>query len=1800
MFVARLLAGLALAAALQGAVAVKPKGASLTLKARFNATSYMLEAAEFLAEEDSSLVWPFLERMAALGDAAGGGEEACWGGITRGAQELLTPSVGKLVPLVLGSRQYAAKLQMVRQLAAQFHPGQTACCFVALWGRVAASPEQLRALLEGGEEAAAAAAAPADPPGAEPEQVFEFDHVLGSGPAPTDGRSTAILYAAPGLPCFAPLHALLQQAAAGDVGAAPVAYAFRPLLQEHCESASGCASAGTGGPLLLPGWGVEAALKSTEYSAMDDREREEQRQEQGSSSGQGSDEDLFGAGEGAVVRGFRFDVLAARRPALRQELLTFRDQLAAGDEGEEKELKVWDLKDVGLAAAQRILGSGDPLALLGEVSQGFPGLVASLSRQPVNPSLRSAAGAAQQHLAAGQGFVLLNGLGLDLGSTDFFGLLTRLRNEMRLRDALAAPPAPPPPASSTSAPASPPRGGLGLPPGLANRLMALRSAEEGAVQGGPGGGEEEPRLSLGSPSVMAKHVAWLNNLERDPRFSRFGHSVAELLNTFPGRLRPLARNVFTAVFVAEPLCPESLELAAAVDQMNQGGYPIRFGVVFHLPSVVARLVIARRHPHLQSQVPTWDEMDASERFGRAFATLREAFGPGAAWKMWSSVGAHMEDHSAAERAAAVERAFRAVWAATAKAPPSGARAKAAARKSGADALKMLQEGTGYAAEVGMQLSDTAAWLLARGLVAPPSASQLEIIGAAAGGGDAEWCEAPPLAWLNGLAGRTPGAGQGGPTEELMYKVMTEMQRLQEWVYFGRLTDETAGGDVLAAVLGLAGAVERSNPRIAGPAAKKAPLVPLAPLLAHPAAALLRPLWTGGEGEGAEGEGGEPPAASAVPAVTHYLAADLGSEPGRALLAEALRYLASSPASPSARLVLLPNPAHPAQPPSMLEAVVLGALRLTDPASKGGPVSRDKVVSFLAKLLGDASLVARLGGPLEQGSAEEARVAAKYATDAGLDGDRVLELLIRIVDEGLGGDGRSVRGGTPSQAYRHALAALATGPLRLAPGAAAVVTNGRVTHVHRPEGGEPLELLAEDFPLLEKVAGAALAAAAAEALAEAHAEEPLGGIPPGLSSGPSRDALADTAAAVAAALALAAREAGADGGGAGAGGRGGGGGSAGAFQEVVRSLRGHVIQVPGAPDAPFHIDAVINPLTRQAQRLSALLLLLRSCLGPSMTLALNPQRDLTEMPLKSYYRYALPSGLSPASPGAPPSPPGAPAAYFPRLPPRRVLTLNLDVPEPWLVEPSLALHDLDNLRLEDVAGEVAYAEYELDSVMLTGSCVDVTSSGRMTSPRGLQLWLGTPSRPHTVDTLVMANLAYFQLKASPGRWLLSLAPGRSREVYELRSSTGTSLGAWADEEEGAAGGRAAGDSDVATQVLVSSFSGKHMILRVRKRPGQEGEDVLRQAGEEAEPEGYEAEADEDDEYADSDEGSKAKGSAPALLGGPVINVFTVASGHMYERLQKIMILSVLRNTKSKVKFWIIKNYMSPQHKQVIPAMAKKFGFEYEFVTYKWPHWLHKQTDKQRLIWAYKILFLDVLFPLGVDRIIFVDSDQVVRTDLAELYHMDIKGAPYAYTPFCDNNREMDEYRFWKGGFWKDHLQGKPYHISALYLVDLRRFRQLAAGDQLRVVYDQLSKDPNSLANLDQDLPNYAQHNIKIHSLPQEWLWCESWCGNATKTKAKTIDLCNNPKTKEPKLTAARRIIGPTWGELDAAQEAVTAEVQLELEAAESGAPLPPHEPGAEAEAGPEGAAGAGADGADGAGEGVSDPGEGPAGSDHSEL
>lgn len=246
------------------------------------------------------------------------------------------------------------------------------------------------------------------------------------------------------------------------------------------------------------------------------------------------------------------------------------------------------------------------------------------------------------------------------------------------------------------------------------------------------------------------------------------------------------------------------------------------------------------------------------------------------------------------------------------------------------------------------------------------------------------------------------------------------------------------------------------------------------------------------------------------------------------------------------------------------------------------------------------------------------------------------------------------------------------------------------------------------------------------------------------------------------------------------------------------------------------------------------------------------------------------------------------------------------------------------------------------------------------------------------------------------------------------------------------------------IVVDRISSRVVYLTVRKQPGMEAEQLL--------------DDDDDDDADGAAAGGRARTRhrsrrpvdhrrlAEEAAADRVLNIFSVASGHLYERFLRIMMLSVMRNTQLRVKFWLLRNFLSPSFKESIALMARTFGFDYELVTYKWPSWLNPQTNKIRIIWGYKILFLDVLFPLRVRKIIFVDSDQVVRTDLQELADLDLHGAPYGFTPFCDSRPDMYGFAFWRQGYWKQYLGNLPYHISALYVVDLQRFRQIAAGDR----------------------------------------------------------------------------------------------------------------------------------------------------------
>lgn len=476
------------------------------------------------------------------------------------------------------------------------------------------------------------------------------------------------------------------------------------------------------------------------------------------------------------------------------------------------------------------------------------------------------------------------------------------------------------------------------------------------------------------------------------------------------------------------------------------------------------------------------------------------------------------------------------------------------------------------------------------------------------------------------------------------------------------------------------------------------------------------------------------------------------------------------------------------------------------------------------------------------------------------------------------------------------------------------------------------------------------------------------------------------------------------------------------------------------------------------------------------------------------------------------------ANFGHVPSTELLTVDIDVPHKWIVTSKNVSNgvDLDNIQMSNYDNSKVEGVYELKHLLIEGYAFD-TKLGLPTSGLELEITNGEAS----ADTSVMSTLGYFQLQADAGIWNFHIKSNSKSERHcsLLSASTNRYI---------------ANDIPIAdVSIPVFSLFGDEIFLRINKNPGYERKNLL---------------TDNDDIVSEKKSSGKLGGFMKSVISKEPtpqkqadINIFTIASGLLYERLLAIMIASVRKNTDKLIKFWIIENYISPQLKNLLPLLAQQYDFEYQLITYKWPSWLRGQREKQRTIWGYKILFLDVIFPQDLDKIIFVDADLIVRTDLQELVQLDLQGAPYGFTPMCDSRKEMEGFRFWKEGYWTNVLQEEyKYHISALYVVDLKKFRSIAAGDRLRSHYQKLTVDPNSLSNLDQDLPNNMQRWIKIFSLPQEWLWCETWCSDDSMKGAKVIDLCNNPLTKESKLDRAKRQI-PEWKRFDREIETLQAKL-----------------------------------------------------------
>lgn len=339
-----------------------------------------------------------------------------------------------------------------------------------------------------------------------------------------------------------------------------------------------------------------------------------------------------------------------------------------------------------------------------------------------------------------------------------------------------------------------------------------------------------------------------------------------------------------------------------------------------------------------------------------------------------------------------------------------------------------------------------------------------------------------------------------------------------------------------------------------------------------------------------------------------------------------------------------------------------------------------------------------------------------------------------------------------------------------------------------------------------------------------------------------------------------------------------------------------IQTGNATTAVLQINALINPVSEVAQKWSSILKVLSQMEGISVRIFLNPPTLLQELPIKRFYRHVLEAKPKFNEAGRVLSP----RASFRKLPEDSLLTLGLDVPPSWLVTPKVSIHDLDNIKLSAMKGRLhggdVEAIYELRNILVEGHSRDLTAGG---VPKGAQVVLSTEKDPSVTDTIIMANLGYFQFKANPGYWTLSLKEGRSTQVFKIESAGTKGYGVHPGDEE--------------PDFSLVTFEGTTLFPRLSRKPGYEDANVLAPADAKTVKERFNDGFQKVDDFLSGAGLFKKKKEVKPQA---AINIFSVASGHLYERFLNIMMLSVMKHTDKTVKFWFIENFLSPSFKVCI--------------------------------------------------------------------------------------------------------------------------------------------------------------------------------------------------------------------------------------------------------------------------------------------
>ncbi|KAG0342660.1 hypothetical protein BG004_005623 [Podila humilis] len=278
-------------------------------------------------------------------------------------------------------------------------------------------------------------------------------------------------------------------------------------------------------PLVLAGYGVELALKSTDYIVIDDRD--------------------LGHGD---------DLSTSEQIVMKQ--ITSKN-LLGDDVPSVDPISESDLDDIGFTTTQFVMTAEDPLNTLVSVSQDFPKYQAKLAKMSFDPTLKSVVLSNQPFLIGGAGKVWLNNQPVPAHKMNPFSLLRMMRRDRQTIVSLST---------------------MGLSPRKAVDLLTdISEPETGA------GGPKDPEgvLDVRDKSEDKSLVIWLNDLQSDKRYKDWTPELINIVGpTYNGQFHQIRRNVISTLFVLDFSAPKALELVAfELSNYIQRLLPFRFGVL---------------------------------------------------------------------------------------------------------------------------------------------------------------------------------------------------------------------------------------------------------------------------------------------------------------------------------------------------------------------------------------------------------------------------------------------------------------------------------------------------------------------------------------------------------------------------------------------------------------------------------------------------------------------------------------------------------------------------------------------------------------------------------------------------------------------------------------------------------------------------------------------------------------------------------------------------------------------------------------------------------------------------------------------------------------------------------------------------------------------------------------------------------------------------------------------------------------------------------------------------------------------